>query len=226
MTDLPPIQTAAKWLYRNKYLMCIDEHGNAENAYAQTVRSLQHKYKDIDTNEIRRQVRIARDNLIKTEKNKDADWKNLSTISANTISQELKERFRTEIEKTAEDGIEHGFIMCANNGNIIAKDSCDGNECDIKLGSRTGECDITHTRHIGDFHTHPHVTQRLPSMSYIDIKNLLTQQRNDMKQTKCVGSPFDPNKIVCFTPKRRTYKSYKHPRYWFENEIREEIIDI
>lgn len=86
-------------------------------------------------------------------------------------------KMEEQIEKTRITRIEHGFNLCKNNGNIISKDECTGDICEIRIKS---ECtDQNKNPKIGYFHTHP---RGCSNMSLADIRMAC---HHDFK---CIGS--------------------------------------
>jgi len=101
-------------------------------------------------------------------------------------------KMEEQIEKTRNTKIEHGLNLCKHNGNIIYKDECTGDTCEIRIKSECSNQDITPK--VGDFHTHPRGS---PKMSLADLKNAC---HHDFK---CIGS-ID-NSIICFAKKSVPY---------------------
>ncbi len=101
-------------------------------------------------------------------------------------------KMEEQIEKTRNTKIEQGFNLCEHNGNIIEKDECTGDTCEIRIKSECSNQDITPK--VGDFHTHPRGGSK---MSLADLKNAC---HHDLK---CIGS-ID-NSIICFVKKNVPY---------------------
>lgn len=71
------------------------------------------------------------------------------------INQELKERLKDAIEKTADTGKERGFYICKDKeGKLFADKVCEGEQCDITIGRPQDSC--LGNINQGDFHTHPY----------------------------------------------------------------------
>lgn len=111
-----------------------------------------------------------------------------------------------QIDRTLTTRIEHGFNICNYNGDLIDKDECTGDICEIKLKKECSNQNINPK--VGDYHTHPRGN---PKMSLADIK---TACRLDFK---CIGS-ID-NSIRCFT--KKTVPSSKGCSLEIENIINE-----
>lgn len=95
-----------------------------------------------------------------------------------------------QLDKTRDLGIEHGFNLCKDNDNIIAKDECTGTTCEIKIMQECSNQETTPK--VGDYHTHPRGTSE---MSIMDMK------RACLFDFKCIGAVTD-NSIKCFIRKK------------------------
>lgn len=112
-------------------------------------------------------------------------------IDSITIPDIIINKMKDQLEKTRISGIEHGFNICRDNGNIIDKDECTGTYCQIKM---KGECE-GNIKKIGDYHTHPR------GSNLMSINDLYVACLYDFK---CIGSVRD-NEIKCFVKKPISY---------------------
>jgi hypothetical protein len=75
------------------------------------------------------------------------------------ITPNLKNRFLEEIKKSGESRKERGFLLCLDKkGDIYPTETCEGEECGIKLYYKTEDKDVCPEKTQGEFHTHPVVT--------------------------------------------------------------------
>ena len=109
-------------------------------------------------------------------------------LNSFTLPDNIIKKMEDQIDKTRNTKIEHGFNLCKYNGNIIDKDECTGDACEIRIKTECSNQDITPK--VGDYHTHPRGS---PNMSPLDIKSACNFD------FKCVGA-ID-NSIKCFVRK-------------------------
>lgn len=109
-------------------------------------------------------------------------------LNSFTLPDYIIKKMEDQIDKTRNTKIEHGFNLCKHNDNIIDKDECTGDTCEIRIKTECSNQDITPK--VGDYHTHPRGS---PKMSLADI---MTACHFDFK---CIGS-ID-NSIKCFVRK-------------------------
>ena len=82
------------------------------------------------------------------------------------ITPKLKERFKVAIKKIIETGKEQGFYICKDKeGKFFADKECEGEKCDIMIGSPQDAClgEINQ----GDFHTHPYKSLTVPEKMFL-----------------------------------------------------------
>lgn len=72
------------------------------------------------------------------------------------ITPNLKNRFLEEIKKSGISRKERGFLLCLDKkGNMYPTETCEGDECEINLYSKTKDKNICIGDIQGEFHTHP-----------------------------------------------------------------------
>ena len=72
------------------------------------------------------------------------------------ITQELKFKFQDAINKTKDNGEEHGFYICEDNKGISSSKIIPGKDRRINLGDPVISCHGKKVR--GNFHTHSYLT--------------------------------------------------------------------
>ena len=70
-------------------------------------------------------------------------------LNSFTLPDNIIKKMEDQIDKTRNTKIEHGFNLCKHNGNIIDKDDCTGDICEIRLKKECTDQDITPK--VGDF---------------------------------------------------------------------------
>ena len=146
------------------------------------------------------------------------------------ITQELRDRFLQEINKSRDTGKERGFHLCIENDTkLSAGEICIGNECSTRFQDVSISCKGRKVQ--GDFHTHPYLDEarkkfdippkisddsvRFTLKTFFEEKGrtsttpshtdaisaILTKCSKRTEGTTCVGSDLDINQVECWTPK-------------------------
>jgi hypothetical protein len=113
------------------------------------------------------------------------------------ITPELESKFQTAINKTRENGEEHGFYICEDKKKLFPSELRFGKDSRINLGDPVVAC---HGKKVqGNFHTHSYLTLfkqkskfMRQGMSDEDVKNFIKQKHSELiKETGVKGITLD-----------------------------------
>ena len=113
------------------------------------------------------------------------------------INPELKSKFQDAINKTKENGEEHGFYICEDNKGLSSSELKFGKDRRINLGDPVISC---HGKKVqGNFHTHSYLTLfkqksrfMKPGMSDEDVKKFIKDRHSEhIKESKTNGITID-----------------------------------
>lgn len=113
------------------------------------------------------------------------------------ITPELESKFQTAINKTKDNGEEHGFYLCEDKKKLSPSELIYGKDRRINLGDPVTAC---HGKKVlGNFHTHSYLTLfkqkskfNKPGMSDEDVKKFIKDRHSEhIKETGVKGITLD-----------------------------------